>query len=155
MVSFLMAFGFMSLQNSDFITCSVIGALCGVILILTVWCIWTSWRKQESSEADKPKRTSLTLTFEEDHAKIKQKGFEFMRSVSEDLDTSKQQPTERSASRSMSFTNPLKKLRRDTSKKSVEDEESIEIDVVRNEQPDNIRSLSVPATITTDACSSS
>ena len=78
-----------------------------------------------------------------------------MRSVSEDLDTSKQQPTERSASRSMSFTNPLKKLRRDTSKKSVEDEESIEIDVVRNEQPDNIRSLSVPATITTDACSSS
>ena len=136
MVSFLMAFGFMCLQNSDFITCSVIGTLCGIILILTVWCIWTSWRKQESSKADKPKLTTLNLTFEEDHAKLKQKGFEFTREESDTSDTSdtSQQPTERSASRSMTLSslNPLKIFWHDTSKKVVEDEESIELDVVRS-----------------------
>jgi len=121
MVSFLMAFAFMCLQDSGVATRSVILTLCGIILILIVWCIWTSWKKQESSNADKPKRT--TLTFEEDHAKRKQKSFEFTR---DDSDT-KPQPTKRPARRrsmtlsslTTTLTVPLKKFRRNSSKNTV------------------------------------
>ena len=89
-LSFLIAFGFMCLQNSDVVTRSVIATLGGIILILIIWCIWASWRNQEPSNADKPNKRT-TLTFEEDHVKSKEKGFTFMR---DDLET-KSQPTMR------------------------------------------------------------
>ena len=114
MVSFLIAFGFMCLQNSGVATRSVIATLCGTILILTFWCIWTSWKKQESSYADKPKRT--ILTFEEDHVK-KEKGFKFTR---EDSDITKSQPNKLQVLQSRTLSSlkaalkfPFKKLRRD------------------------------------------
>ena len=154
MMSFLMAFGFMCLQNSGVPTLSIIGTLCGVILILTVWCIWTSWRKQEPSNADKPKRT--TLTFEEDHAKQKSKGFEFTRDDCHDSDT-KPKTIKRLALRSVtkwsSWTTtlklPLEKFRRGTSKIAVE--ESIDFDVVKNEQLDNIPSVLFTQAITSES----
>ena len=80
MVSFLIAFGFMCLQDSDATTRSVIATLGGIILILIIWCIWALWRNQEPYNADTPnnlKRT--TLTFEEDRVKLKRKGFTFRR----------------------------------------------------------------------------
>jgi len=136
MVSFLMAFGFMCLQDSDVTALSVIGTLLGILLILTFWCIWTSWRNQEPSpKADKPERT--TLTFEEDHAKRKKKGFTFKR---EDSDATKAQPTKRrKRSRTLSsFTTPLKvpfnKLRCDSWKKAVEEPEII-VDESEKEKP--------------------
>ena len=125
MVSFLMAFGFMCLQDSDVATRSVIATLLGIILILIFWCIWTSWRKQEPSKSDKPERT--TLTFEEEHAKRKTKGFTFKR-LGEDSDTTKTQPTKRpKRSRTLSSFKtslkkvPFNKLRCDSSKKAVEE----------------------------------
>jgi hypothetical protein len=124
MVSFLMAFGFTCLQNSGVATRSVIAALCGIIFILTFWCIWTSWRNQEASDVSEPKRT--ILTFEEDHAKRKGKGFKFTR---EDLDTTKSPPTKRPVTTTPSpvlddrLKVPFTKLRRHSSKKA--DEESI------------------------------
>ena len=111
MVFFLMAFGFMCLQDSGVLTRSVIVTLCGVILILIVWCIWTSWRKQEPINVDKPKRT--ILTFEEDHAKLKPKGFKFTRDNSDTIP----RPARRSTTLSSLKTAlklPLKKFRRDT-----------------------------------------
>ena len=156
MVCFLLAFGFMCLQGSGIPTRSIIATLCGVILILTAWCVWTSWRDPESSDADGPKRTT-TLTFEEEHAK--QKGFKFTRENSES-DTTKPQPptvTERPAARrsmtlsslapTLKLPSPLKKIRRDTSITAVD--ESIELDEIGNEQLErdtNIRSI--PVTIT-------
>jgi len=114
MVSFLIAFGFMCIQDSGVATRSVIYTLCGIILILTIWCIWTSWANQELSNGEEPKRT--ILTFEEDHAKRKEKGFTFRR---EDLDTSKLQP-ERPPRRSRTLSTltsalrvPFRKLRCD------------------------------------------
>ena len=135
MVDFLIAFGFMCLQNSGVVTRSIIATLCGIILIPTFWCIWRSWRNnQEPSNAEEPNRT--TLTFEEDRVKSKEKGFTFMR---DDSDT-KSQPTIRPKrrSRTLSFmTNTLKvpfqKLRRDSSKKVVEDSEESESVVVVDE----------------------
>ena len=76
-VFFLIAFGFMCLQNSGVAARSVIVTVCGIILILAFWCIWTSRRKREPSNADGPKRT--TLNFEEELAKRKKKGFIFKR----------------------------------------------------------------------------
>ena len=102
MVSFVIAFGFLCLQDSGVDTRSVIATLCGIILILTFWCIWTSWRKQAPSNADKPERT--TLTFEEDHAKRKKKGFKFKREDSDTLSQVDSQPTERSKPRSMTLS---------------------------------------------------
>lgn len=123
MVSFLIAFGFMCLQDSGIATRSVIAILCGIILILTFWSIWTSWKNQEPSNADEPKRT--TLTFEEDNAKRKKKGFKFRR---EDSDNTNPQPNRRPARRSRTLSTlatslkvPFKKLRRDSSKKEVEE----------------------------------
>ena len=123
MVSFLIAFGFMCLQDSGIATRSVIAILCGMILILTFWSIWTSWRNQEPSHADEPKRT--TLTFEEDHVKQKEKGFKFRREESDTTETQrKRPPTRRSRTLSSLRTSlkvPFKKLRRDSSKKEVEE----------------------------------
>ena len=126
MVSFLIAFGFLCLQDSGVDTRSVIAILFGIILILTFWCIWTSWRKQEPSNADKPERT--TLTFEEDHATRKKKGFKFKREEESDNKSEvDSQPAEPSRLRSMTLSLmelPFK-FRRDSSKKGV-DEESID-----------------------------
>ena len=103
-VSLLIAFGFMCLQDSGVATLSVVGTLWGIMLILTFWCIWTSWtrRYDEPREADQPKRT--ILTFEEDHTKRKEKGFKFKREDSE----TKPQPTGRPKRRL-----PFKKFRHD------------------------------------------
>jgi hypothetical protein len=131
MVSFLIAFGFMCLQDTGIDTRSVIVILGGIFLILTFWCIWTSWRNPEPSNADEPKRTAI-LTFEEDHVK-REKGFKFTR---EGSDTTKLEPepepelpTRRSRTLSIMATTffkaPIEKLRRDSSKKVVE--ESIEM----------------------------
>lgn len=127
MVSFLIAFGFLCLQDTGVDSRSVIGTLGGIILILTIWCIWTSWRYQEPSNAEKPKRT--TLTFEEDRVKQKEKGFTFTRKV--DSDT-KSQPTKRPLRRfrtlsslTTTLKHPFKKLRRDTSKREVDESTNI------------------------------
>jgi hypothetical protein len=130
MVSFLIAFGFMCLQDTGVDTRSVIVILGGIILILTFWCIWTAWKNQEPSNADEPKPTA-TLTFEEDHVK-REKGFKFRR---EGSDTTKLEPqpkllTRRSRTLSFMATTlkaPFEKLRRGRSKKVVLVEESIEM----------------------------
>ena len=89
MVDFSIAFGFMCLQDSGVATRSIIATVCGIILILTFWCIWTSWRNQKSSsKVDKPKQ--MTLTFEEDCVKYKEKGFTFTREKNSDINS---QPT--------------------------------------------------------------
>jgi len=122
MVSFLIAFGFLCLQDASIATRAVIAVLFGIILILTFWCIWTSWRRnQEPSNAEEPNRT--TLTFEEDHAKQKEKGFRFKRV---DSDT-KSQLSKRATLSSLTTTLelPFKKFRRDSSTEAVE--ESIEL----------------------------
>ena len=97
-VSFLIAFGFMCLQDSGVATRSVIAILWGTILILTFWCIWTLWSKQEPSCADKPKRR--ILTFEEDHVR-KEKGFKFTR---EESDITKSQLNKRQVLRSRTLS---------------------------------------------------
>ena len=109
MVYFLIAFGLMCLQDSGVASRAVIATLFGIFSILTFWCICTPWRKQVPSYADKPQRT--ILTFEEDSAKRKEKGFKFTR---EDSDTTKSQPTKLPALRT-TFKAPFKKLRRDNS----------------------------------------
>ena len=116
MVSFLIAFGFTCLQDSNVATRSVIATLCGIIMILTVWCIWTSWKNQDPSDAEETKRT--ILTFEEDHAK--QKGFKFSRA---DSDTTKSKPSKRPSLESLKTTlkAPFKKFRRGNSKKAAEE----------------------------------
>jgi len=118
MVSFLIAFWFESLQDSSAAARSVVMTVCGVILILIVWCIKTSWEKEEPSN-DTPQRT--TLTFEEDHAKIKPKDFAFIRT------TTKPRPIKRPARRRSTLSSlsatlkaPLQKIRRGTSKTMVE-----------------------------------
>ena len=65
MVSFLVAFLLMCLQDSSIVTHSVIGSLCAVIAVLVAWCIWTSWEKQPASDAETPDEL---LSFEEDNA---------------------------------------------------------------------------------------
>lgn len=132
MVSFLIAFAFLCLQDSDVATRSVFAILCGIIMILTLWCIWTSWRNQESSNADKPKRT--TLTFEEDRVKRKEKGFTFERMESLDSDSKSQleeQPTKtekkrpaarRSTTLSTALKLPFQKFGRSDSSKTEVDE---------------------------------
>ena len=130
MVSFLIAFGFTCLQDSGVATRSVIATLCGIILILTFWCIWTSWKSQDPSDAEKPKRT--ILTFEEGHAK--QKGFKFRRA---DSDTTESQPTKRPSLESLKTTlkAPFKKFRRGNSKKAVEEPiEDIEMHSLKSKQ---------------------
>ena len=128
MVSFLIAFGFMCLQDSGVSTRSVVGTLCGLILILTFWCILTSW-KNWGNERSSDKSDRTTLTFEEDHAKRKEKGFKFKREGSVTESQVDSQPTERPRPRSttLSLTTalelPFKKLRRDSSKKEVEEED--------------------------------
>ena len=116
MVCFLIAFWFMCLQDSSTATRSIIVIVCGVLLILTVWCIWTSWEEQPPSNADEPKRT--TFSFEEDHAKLKPKDFQFKR------DTNEPKPTRRPARRGSTLLSDLKttwkrNIRRDTSKTTV------------------------------------
>lgn len=119
MVSFLIAFGFTCLQDSGIASRSVVATLCGIILILTFWSIWTSWRNQEPSDADQPKRT--ILTFEEERAKRKEKGFNF-KFKKDDLDDTKSQPTKRVLrSLKKAFKAPVKKLSRDKSKKAAEE----------------------------------
>jgi hypothetical protein len=142
MVSFLIAFGFTCLQDSGVASRSVIATLCGIILILTFWCIWTSWRNQEVS-AEEPKRT--ILTFEEDHAMRKEKGFKFTR---EDSETTEPQPTEphptkRPVFRSKTLSSvttalkvPFTKLRRDSSMKAVD--ESMEMESIESSSKSNI-----------------
>ena len=122
MVSFLIAFGFMCLQDAGIASRSVVAILCGIILILTSWCIWTSWKNQESSNADEPKST--TLAFEEDHAKQKEKGFRFKR---DDSDTKSQHTSKCRTLSTLSTTLelPFKKFRCDSSKNTVG--ESIEL----------------------------
>jgi hypothetical protein len=117
MVYFLIAFWFMCLQNSSIATRSIIVTVCGVLLILTVWCIRTSWEEQPPPNADEPKRT--TFSFEEDHAKQKSKGFRFKR------DTVEPKPAKRPARRRSTLLSDLKttwkrKIRRDTSKTTVD-----------------------------------
>jgi len=124
MVSFLIAFGFLCLQDTGIAPRSVIVILCGIIFILTSWCIWTSWRNQEPSNADEPKRT--TLTFEEDHAKRREKGFKFKRDDSDTTTT----PQARRRSKTLGSLKttlkvPLDKLRRNSSKK-VDSESTID-----------------------------
>ena len=115
MVSFLIAFWFSCLQDSSPATRSVVVTVCGVVLILIVWCIRTSWEEEEPSNA-KPQQT--TLTFEEDHAKIKPKRFEFRRT------TTKPHPIKRPVRRRSTLLStlkaPLQKIRRGTSKTMVE-----------------------------------
>jgi hypothetical protein len=144
MVSFLIAFGFLCIQGSGVSTRSVIVILCGIILILTFWCIWTSWRNPEPSNSKpnaKPKRT--TLTFEEERVKQKEKGFTFTRKNSD----TKSQPTgtklpDRSSTLSSSFTTAMKKLRRDSSKKAVEEEIEMSSQPTGTKLPDRSRTLS-------------
>ena len=131
MVDFLIAFGFMCLQDSGIATRTIIATVCGIILILTFWCIWTSWRNQESCSADIPGRT--TLTFEEDRVKDKEKGFTFTRENSD----IKSQPAKRPKLRSRTLSTmktalkvPLQKLRRGSSKKVVEDSEESIVDEI-------------------------
>ena len=73
-----MAFWFMCLWDSGAATRSVVAIVCGAILILTVWCIWTSWEKQPPSDAASPDEL---LSFEKDTTQ-KTKGFKFERNES-------------------------------------------------------------------------
>jgi hypothetical protein len=112
MVSFLVAFWFSCLQDSSAATRSVVVTVCGVILILIVWCIRTSWEEQEPCNAQ---LHQTTLTFEEEHAKMKPKGFEFRRT------STKPHPIRRPARRRSTLIASLKeKIRRGTSKTMVE-----------------------------------
>jgi len=118
MVSFLIAFWFESLQDSSAATRSVVVTVCGVVLILIVWCIRTSWEEEEPCNAQ---LQQTTLTFEEDHAKRKPKGFAFTRT------TTTPHPIKRPARRRSTLLSltatlkaPLQKIRRGTSKTIVE-----------------------------------
>lgn len=64
MVSFLAAFLLVCFQDSSTVVWSLIGSLCGVIAVLTAWCIWTSWEAHPACDA---KPTEESLSFEENN----------------------------------------------------------------------------------------
>ncbi|KAF8814748.1 hypothetical protein BYT27DRAFT_7205702 [Phlegmacium glaucopus] len=63
MVSFLVSFLLLCLQNSGIVVRCIIGSLSGVIAVLTAWCIWTSWEEHPPSDAETPEDS---LPFEND-----------------------------------------------------------------------------------------
>jgi len=73
MVSFLVAFLLMCLVDSGIVARSVIGPLCGIIAVLIVLCIWSSWEKQPASDAETPENS---LSFEDD-SEERSKNFTF------------------------------------------------------------------------------
>lgn len=73
MVSFLVAFLLMCLVDSGIVARSVIGPLCGIIAVLIVLCIWSSWEKQPASDAETPENS---LSFEYD-SEERSKNFTF------------------------------------------------------------------------------
>jgi len=120
MVSFLIAFWFMCLQDSNAATRSVVVTVCGVLLILIVWCICTSWEEQEPGNEENLKQT--TLSFEEAHAKPGPKGFKFEREAEPQAKAIKRPIRRRSTLSALRATlkAPLNKIRRGTSKTVVE-----------------------------------
>jgi len=84
MVAFLVAFLFLCFEDSDIMTISLIGPLGGVITILVVWCVWTSWEKHPVSDAQPSEKL---LSFEEDDdSEERSKKFTFEVVVPEPLD---------------------------------------------------------------------
>jgi hypothetical protein len=74
MVSFLVAFLLLCFEDLNIVTVSLIGPLSGVISILVVWCIWTSWEGHPVSDAHPCERS---LSFEEDESEERPKKFTF------------------------------------------------------------------------------
>ena len=123
MVFFLVAFLLTCLQDSGPATRSVIVTVSSLILILTIWCIWTSWEQQAPCNAE---HVEDSLSFEKEHAKKRLKGFKFER------DTPPSPPL---PSRSMTLLSklpklPFNRLRRSETgnsfKTAVEDSESVD-----------------------------
>ena len=63
MISFLVAFLLLCFEDSNIITLTFIGSLSGLITVLVIWCIWTSWEKHPHSDAQPSEKL---LSFEED-----------------------------------------------------------------------------------------
>ena len=132
MVFFLVAFLLTCLQDSGPATRSVIVTVSGLILILTIWCIWTSWEQQAPSNAE---HVEDSLSFEKEHAKKRLKGFKFERDT--------RPPSPPLPSRSMTLLSKLPKLafnrlRRsqtgDSFKTAVENSESVDEEGSVNEK---------------------
>ena len=63
MASFLIAFLLLCFEGSSVVTLSLIGSLSGVIAVIVVWCIWTSWEKHPIPDAQSSEKS---LSFEGD-----------------------------------------------------------------------------------------
>ena len=74
MVSFLVAFLILCFEGSDIVTRILIGSLSGVITVLVVWCIWTSWKEHPASDAQPCEKS---LSFEDDDSEERSKNFTF------------------------------------------------------------------------------
>ena len=124
MISFLIAFWFMCLQDSGAPTRSVVAGVCGVILILTAWCIWTSWEEHPASDAKPP---DVHLSFEKDYARQKPKRFKFERIEETSPQHSPQDPARQSTtlSWSTSLKAPFKRSWPSTMMTAVEPTESL------------------------------
>ena len=76
MASFLVAFLLLCFEDSSTVTLSLIGSLSGVIAVIVVWCIWTSWEKHPISDAQ-PSEKSLSFEGDEDDSEERPKKFVF------------------------------------------------------------------------------
>ena len=75
MASFLVAFLVLCFEGSSTVTHSLIGSLSGVIGVIIVWCIWTSWEKHPISNAQPEK--SLSFEGDDDDSEERPKKFTF------------------------------------------------------------------------------